>query len=210
MKDYIDSLNWRYATKKYDPDRKVSNEDIEMLKEAVRLSVSSMGLQPYRILIIENPEVKAKLKPAANNQAGITDASHLFVFAAETNVGEEHIGTYIENISKVRETPKDTLKPFENMMNAYMKSQSDEAKSIWVAKQSYIALSSLINAAALLKVDATPMEGFNTAAFDEILGLPNLGLTTVVIATVGHRHSEDPFQHFKKVRKPHEELFITI
>jgi nitroreductase len=210
MKQYIESLNWRYATKKYDTTRKVSAEDIESLKEAVRLSVSSMGLQPYKVLIIENPEVREQLKPAANNQASITEASHLFVFATETNVGEGHIDAYISNISKTREIEKGTLKPFENMMNGYMNTLSEEKKSIWAAKQAYIALSTLINTAPLLKIDATPMEGFNAQQFDEILGLDKLGLHTAVIATVGYRHEEDPFQHLKKVRKPNEELFITI
>lgn len=210
MKQYIESLNWRYATKKYDPERKVSAEDINTLKEAVRLSVSSMGLQPYKVLIIENPEVRHKLLPAANNQASITEASHLFVFATEANVGPEHVDAYIDNISKVREIEKSTLKPFENMMNGFLSTQTEEGKKIWAAKQAYIALSTLINTAPFLKIDATPMEGFNTQQFNEILELDKLGLHTAVIAAVGYRHEEDPFQHVKKVRKPQEELFITI
>lgn len=210
MKEYIESLNWRYATKKYDPARKVSDKDIETLKDAVQLSVSAMGLQPYKILIIDNPEVRIKLKEVGNNQDSIINASHLFVFATETNLGPEHVGTYIDNISKVRQVTKDTLAPFENAINGYIKQQSGESIKNWASKQAYIALSTLINTAALLKIDATPMEGFSAAGFDDVLELDKLGLTAAVIATVGYRHSDDPFQHLKKVRKPKEELFITV
>ena len=169
-----------------------------------------MGLQPYRILIIENREVREKLKAASYGKDGIIDASHLFVFATEKNVGTAHISAYINNISKVREVEKESLKPFEGMMQGFLNNRTEDFKNTWAEKQVYIALSTLINAAAMLKIDATPMEGFNPALFDEILGLDRLGLTATVIAPVGYRHSEDSFQHLKKVRKPHEELFITI
>lgn len=210
MENYIESLNWRYATKKYDPSKKVSAQDLETLKEAVQLSVSSMGLQPYKVLIIENPEVRQKLKAAGYNQDGITESSQLFVFAYEKNVSEKHVDAYMDNISKVREIEKESLKPFEDTINGFINNQTEEGKNAWAAKQTYIALSTLINTAALLKIDATPMEGFNAQQFDEILGLDKLGLSTAVIAAVGYRHEEDGFQHFKKVRKPQNELFITI
>ena len=210
MKVYIESLNWRYATKKYNPAGKISQQDLETLKEALQLSVSSMGLQPYKVLIIENPEVREKLKEAGYSQDAITNASHLFVFATETNLGPELVDNYMNTISKVREVSRDTLLPFENMVNGFIERQNEEAKKEWAANQTYIALSTLINTAAMLKIDATPMEGFNAAAFDEILGLNKLGLTTSVIAAVGYRHEEDAFQHLKKVRKPKNELFITV
>ncbi|WP_417350215.1 NAD(P)H-dependent oxidoreductase [Flavobacterium alkalisoli] len=210
MKNYIESLNWRYATKKYDPAKKVSKNDLETLKEAVQLSVSSMGLQPYKVLIIENPEVREQLKAAGYNQDGITESSHLFVFAYEKNVNETHVDAYMENISKVRQVEKESLKPFENMVNGFIQNQTEEGLNTWAVKQAYIALSTLINTAALLHIDATPMEGFNAQQFDEILGLDKLSLSTAVIAAVGYRHEEDSFQHLKKVRKPENELFITI
>ncbi|MFL9836297.1 NAD(P)H-dependent oxidoreductase [Flavobacterium sp. ST-75] len=192
------------------PYKKVSAQDLETLKEAVQLSVSSMGLQPYKVLIIENPEVRQNLKAAGYNQDGITESSQLFVFAYEKNVSENHVDAYMDNISKVREVEKESLKPFEDMVNGFINNQTEEGKNEWAAKQAYIALSTLINTAALLKIDATPMEGFNAQQFDEILGLDKLGLSTAVIAAVGYRHEEDGFQHFKKVRKPKNELFITI
>lgn len=212
MTNYIDSLKWRYATKKYDATKKVSKEDIETLKEAVQLSVSSIGLQPYRVLVIESPEVREKLKAAANgnNQSLVTDASYLFVFANETNVGDAHIDKYFNNIMKTRGIEAESLKDFKNSISGYIGGLSVEEKDAWTSKQSYIALSSLINAAALLKIDTTPIEGFNAAQFNEILGLEELGLSATVIVTVGYRHEDDYMQHAVKVRKPSEELFITL
>jgi len=210
MEDYIKTLEWRYATKKYDADKKVSAQDLKTLKDAVRLSVSSMGLQPYKVIIIENPEVREQLKAAAFNQSGIVDASHVFVFANEVNVGPKQVESYIENISKTREVTKESLEGFSNSMNSFINSQNEENRLFWTSKQAYIAMASLINAAAVLKIDATPMEGFDKKEFNRILGLDELGLNAAVVATVGYRHKDDPFQHLRKVRKPHDELFITI
>lgn len=212
MTSYIESLKWRYATKKYDSSKKVSKEDLETLKEAVKLSVSSVGFQPYKVIIIESPEVREKLKDAAggNNQNLIVDSSHLFVFANETNVGNEQIDNYIGNISKIRNVETESLKGLGDYLSGFLGSLSIEDKNTWTAKQSYIALSTLINSAALLKIDATPMEGFNATQFNEILGLDKLGLNAAVIATIGYRHEDDAMQHAAKVRKSNEELFITL
>jgi nitroreductase len=210
MNTLVESLKWRYATKKYDATRKISAEDLQALKEATKLSVSSMGLQPYRVLVIENQELRAKLQPAAYGQTAITESSHLFVFAIEKNVGEKEVASYMENISKTREIPVESLAGFSKSINGFMQNLDQEARINWAKKQTYIALSTLINAAAFLKIDATPMEGFVAHQFDEILGLETLGLTTSVIATVGYRHAEDATQHYKKVRKSNEELFINL
>lgn len=210
MDNYIQSLEWRYATKKYDSSRKVSAEDLQTLKDAVRLSVSSMGLQPYKVVIVENTQVREQLKAAAFNQSGIVDASHLFVFANEANVGVRHVEDYIENIARVREVSAESLSPFADKIKEFLMSQTDESRMFWTSKQAYIAMSSLINAAAVLKIDATPMEGFDKQEFNRILGLDAMGLNAAVVATVGYRHPDDHFQHNKKVRKPNNELFITI
>ena len=210
MSELINSLNWRYATKKYDASKKISKQDLETLKEATKLSVSSMGLQPYRILVIDNPELREKLQPAAYNQSQITDASQLFVFAIEKNIGEKQISAYMKNISETRGIPVDSLEGFSGMIQGFVNGLDENGKENWAKKQAYLALSTLVNTAATLKIDATPMEGFNAQQFDEILGLDALGLTTAVIATVGYRHDEDATQHFKKVRKSNEELFINL
>ena len=210
MSTLLDNLNWRYATKKFDATKKISSEDLNTLKEAVRLAASSYGLQPYKVVIVENPEIREQLKAAAYGQTQITDASQLFIFANDLNAGPESVAAYIQNISETRGIPTEALGGFADMMNGVISNLSQDAKNIWTAKQTYIALGTLLAAAAELKIDATPMEGFNPAAFNEILGFDKLGLNASVIATVGYRHDEDDTQHYKKVRKSHEELFITI
>jgi nitroreductase len=210
MSTLLENLNWRYATKKFDATKKVSAEDLNTLKEAVRLSASSYGLQPYKVIIVENPEIREQLKAAGYGQTQITDASQLFIFANDLNAGAESVDAYIANISETRGVPADALAGFADMMKGTIANLSQEAKNTWTAKQTYIALGTLLAAAAELKIDATPMEGFNPAAFNEILGFDKLGLNASVIATVGYRHDEDEAQHYKKVRKSHENLFITI
>ncbi|QSW87928.1 MULTISPECIES: NAD(P)H-dependent oxidoreductase [Flavobacterium] len=210
MSTFLESLNWRYATKKFDAAKKISDADLNTLKEAVRLAASSYGLQPYKVIIVENPEIREKLKAAAYGQTQITDASQLFIFANDLNAGPESVAAYIKNISETRGVPTEALGGFSDMMNGVISNLSQDAKNIWTAKQTYIALGTLLAAAAELKIDATPMEGFNPAAFNEILGFDKLGLNASVIATVGYRHEEDEAQHYKKVRKSHEDLFITL
>ena len=210
MSEILNSLNWRYATKKYDASKKVSAEDLNTLKEATKLSVSSMGLQPYKILVIENPELREKLKGAAYGQTPITDASQLFVFAIEKNVGDLQIEKYMQNISDTRGIPVESLDGFSGMIKGFVSGLDENGRDNWAKKQAYLALSTLINTASFLKIDATPMEGFSADQFDEILGLDKLGLTTAVIAVVGYRHEEDASQHYKKVRKSNEELFINL
>jgi len=212
MLNYIDSLKWRYAVKKYDTTKKVSSEDIETLKEAVRLSVSSVGLQPYKVIIVETQAVKEQLAEAAsgNNKNVFADASHLFIFANELNVGATHVEKYIDNVSVQREVAKEAVSGFADYINGFLSSLTEEQKNIWTAKQAYIALSTLINSAALLKIDATPMEGFDAAKLNQILNLEEKGLNAAVIAAIGYRHEEDAMQHAKKVRKPNDELFITL
>ena len=210
MSTLLDNLNWRYATKKYDAAKKISTADLNTLKEAVRFSASSYGLQPYKIVIVENPELREQLKGAAYGQTPITDASHLFIFANDLNLDAKSVDYYMESISETRGVPVEALDGLSGMIKGQIAGLSSDAKNNWTAKQTYIALGTLLAAAAELKIDATPMEGFNAAAFNEILGFDKLGLNTSVIATVGYRHDEDETQHYKKVRKSHENLFITI
>lgn len=210
MSTLLDNLNWRYATKKYDAAKKISTADLNTLKEAVRFSASSYGLQPYKIVIVENPELREQLKGAAYGQTPITDASHLFIFANDLNLDAKSVETYMESISETRGVPVEALDGLSGMIKGQIAGLSSDAKNNWTAKQTYIALGNLLTAAAELKIDATPMEGFNPAAFNEILGFDKLGLNAAVIAVVGYRHNEDDTQHYKKVRKSQEELFITL
>lgn len=208
--NFIENAKWRYATKKYDTNKKVSEKDIEFLKEAINLAATSYGLQPFKVLIIENQEVRKQLQPASWGQSQIVDASHLFVFVNIVNPGEKEIDAYVENISKVREIKTDSLQGFSNYIKGAVGKFSNEQKANWTSKQTYLALGNLLNAASELKIDVTPIEGFEPAKYDEILGLTENGLHASLVAAIGYRSSEDGNQHLKKVRKPLEELFETI
>jgi len=210
MSTYNQNLKWRYATKKFDPTKKIAKQDIELLKEAIQLSASSYGLQPYKVIIISDPEIKAKLKVAANGQAQLEDASHVVVFANLSDLSEKHVASYIDNISKTRGLETQQLEGFSSLMNSVVGGLSEDAREVWAAKQTYIALGNLLSAAADLKIDSCPMEGFDADKFAEILNLKQLNLTPSVIAPIGYRSTEDTTQHYGKVRKPEEELFITI
>ena len=210
MSNFIKNANWRYATKKFDATKKISKQDLETLKEAIRLSASSFGLQPYRILIIENPELRAKLQPAAWGQSQIVDASQLIVFANITNFGETEIDVSIANTTKTRGLPADALKGYGDFMKSKIVALPEDVRNTWASKQTYLALGNLMNAASELKIDVTPMEGFEPAQVNEILGLGKLGLNATLLATIGYRHEEDATQHYAKVRKSNEELFINL
>lgn len=210
MNTFLENQNWRYATKKFDATKKISTEELNILKEAIRLSTSSYGLQLYKVIIVENPALRSQLQLAGYGQNQITEASHLLVFANQTIVGDEDIDAYLKNATDTRNLPEGALSGYGDFMKGGINPMTQEIKNIWTAKQTYLALANLMNAAAELKIDVTPMEGFNAAKFNEILDLDKLNLNAAVIATVGYRHSEDATQHYKKVRKSHEELFITL
>lgn len=210
MNNFIENQNWRYATKKFDTTKKVSTEDLETLKKAIQLSSSSYGLQLYKVFIIENPAIRAQLQPVSWGQSQIVEASHLFVFANVVDVQENHIDNYVQNIANTRGLALEDLKGYSDFMKSKIVSLPVEQKAVWTSKQTYLALGNLLNAAAELKIDVTPMEGFEPEKYNEILGLNKLGLNASLVATVGYRHEEDATQHYAKVRKPIEELFETI
>ncbi|QCR21503.1 NAD(P)H-dependent oxidoreductase [Pontibacter sp. SGAir0037] len=207
--DLLESLHWRYATKKFS-SKKVSQDKLQTILDAINLSASSVGMQPYRLFVIENQELRKELgKGSFNSQ--IADASHLLVFAAYSAVRKEHIEKYIQYVAKVRETPAENLADFKNSLESYLLSRTDEENFIWSAKQAYIALGTGLIAAAHLKVDATPMEGFDAEKFDTLLGLKELGLKSVVLLALGYRDEENDFlAKQKKVRLPKEEFITEI
>jgi nitroreductase len=210
MNTFLENQNWRYATKKFDATKKIPAHDLDILMEAIRLSSSSYGLQPYKILIVENADLRAKIQKAAWGQSQVVDASHLLVFANQTDISDTQIDDFIENTSKTRGIAAETLTGYQGFMKSKINELSGDAKNNWNAKQTYLALANLLNAAAELKIDVTPMEGFSPADVNEILELSKLGLTSTLLAPIGYRHAEDATQHYKKVRKSKEELFITL
>lgn len=210
MSNLIDTLKWRYATKKFDATKKISKEDLETLKEVIRLSASSYGLQPYKVFIIEDPEVRAKLQPASWGQSQIVDASHLVVFANITDFGASEIDSFLNNIVATRQIPIESISGYGDFMKNTLTALPVDVRNNWTSKQTYIALGNLLSAAAELKIDATPMEGFEAEKVNEILGLKEKGLNAAVFAALGYRHEEDATQHYAKVRKSNEELFINL
>jgi nitroreductase len=210
MSNFIENANWRYATKKFDTTKKVSEKDLAILKESIRLSASSYGLQPYKVILVENPELRAKLQSASWGQTQIVEASHLFVFANITNFGEQHVDEYFDNLTTTREIQMEAVQGYKDFVKNFINTLPVDVKNVWTSKQTYIALSNLLNAAAELKIDVTPMEGFEPQKYNEILGLDELGLNASLVATIGYRHEEDGLQHLKKVRKSEKELFLTL
>jgi len=204
----IEKLEWRYATKKFDATKKLSQEQLASLLTAVRLTPTSYGLQSYKVVVVENPEIKEKLRAASYGQPQLTDASHVIVFATETAIDEALVNKYVDNIAATRNIDRKHLHEYEHLMLGTVNRLSDEIKIGWSTKQTYIALGFLLAAAAELEIDACPMEGFEAGKFDEILGLKEKGLASTVIAPVGFRSDEDHYSHLAKVRRPQEELFI--
>ena len=205
----IAALHWRYATKKFDPTKKLSPGEWAKFEQVLQLSPSSYGMQPYRFVVVTDPALREQLKPAAHGQSQITDASHLVVFAARTDVTADDVEHYMERISAVRGVDRAHLERYASTIKGDVVTgpRHDIARE-WCARQAYIALGSLLTFAALVSVDVCPIEGFDPARFEEILGLPAQGYGAVVLAAVGHRAADDGAASLPKVRFPEAELIV--
>jgi len=203
----IEDLNWRYATKKFDSSKKISAEDLESIKEATRLSASSYGLQPYEILIITDPKIKASLVEHSYNQKQVEDCSHLFVICHYKEIPDSIVEGYMKNISETRGMDIEALEGFQTAIKSAIKGKNSENLQNWAAKQCYMALSNLLSACAHLRVDSCPMEGFVPDAYSEVLNLAELNLYPCLLAPIGYRSDDDIAASFKKVRKKSENLF---
>ncbi|MEL7163763.1 MAG: NAD(P)H-dependent oxidoreductase [Bacteroidota bacterium] len=201
-------LNWRYATKSFDSARRVSEEDISTLKEAVNLTATSYGLQPFRVALIADDATKEKLRATAYDQAQLTTASHVFVFASKLDMSPGYVDDFIRRTAAIRGADPEQLAGYGNYIKGSLEGRDAAFIKDWNRRQAYIALGTLLATAAELRVDACPMEGFDAGKVDEILGLKARGLTTAVIAPVGYRSAEDPTQYKAKVRLPLDELFL--
>ncbi|MGF7026257.1 MULTISPECIES: nitroreductase family protein [Sphingobacterium] len=207
----LDTLAWRYATKKYDPTRKVAQEDVDKILEAARMAPSSSGLQQFRVIVITNQELKEKIVPVAWGQQIVADSSHLLVFAGWDSYTDERIDNTFDKMNALRGLPLDTTDEYKNRLKAQLSSLSGEQQAAHAAKQAYIAFGLAIAQAAELGVDATPMEGFSNAELDELLGLDKLGLKSAVMLPLGYRMEEqDWLLKLKKFRLPKEEFLIEL
>lgn len=208
--ELLDKLNWRYATKAMNGET-VPQEKIDNIIEAISLAPTSSGLQPFEVFVITNQEVKEQIKPIAWNQSVITDCSHLLVFAAWDNYTAERINKMFDLTNTVRGFENEGWENYRQMLLGSYPQRDAEVNFNHAAKQAYIALSQAMTAAAFEEVDSTPMEGFDPAALDKILGLKEKGLRSCVILTLGYRATEkDWLVKLKKVRKSKEDLITEI
>jgi nitroreductase / dihydropteridine reductase len=210
MKTVSEALAWRYATKKFDPTKKLSDEQVATLLESVCMAPSSYGLQPFRVILVSSPEVRAKLRAAAWNQSPVTDASHLIVFAAMTNVNDAYVDEFTALISRVRNAPVDSLKGYSDMMKGSLVGKDAAVLTEWAARQAYLAHGVMATTAAIEGIDMLSMEGFDPKQFDEILDLAKDGLTSVVVAAVGVRAGDDAYATLAKVRFPRDTMVKEV
>ncbi|MFT3739516.1 MAG: NAD(P)H-dependent oxidoreductase [Breznakibacter sp.] len=206
----LQNLKWRYATKQFDASKKLSKQQLDTVLEATNLAATSYGLQPFDVLVVENPDIRKKLREAAWGQSQLTDASQIVVFAAKTNLSAAHVDEFVARISQTRGIPVETLADYRNMMVGSVEGRSPEARTQWAARQAYVALGTLLTASAAEGIDACPMEGFSPDQFDEILGLKEKNLTAVVIAALGFRSANDKYQHAAKVRRDIKDIVRFI
>lgn len=207
--NYLEALSRRYSVKKFNAEI-ILQETLHNILESGKLSASSLGLQPYKIIVVESKEMKEKLIPAFYNPSQISTCSHLIVIISKKILDESYVNGYFRHISEVRETSLDKLDPFRNSINQHISQKTQDEIFNWAEKQSYIVLANLMYAAAIESVDTCPMEGFRQNLIEEILDInPDEEKVTVTLA-LGYRSEEDHFQHMKKVRKPNEKLFKFI
>lgn len=205
----IENLNWRHAVKAYDSTKKVSEEDLNKILEAARLAPTSSGLQPFRLIVVENQELKEKMVSGAFNPEVMRDSSHVLVFAAWDSYSNEKIDKVYDHHTDVRDLPRGRFSSYTDMIKDLYNAQTPEQHFAHTARQTYIALGLAMAQAAELKIDSTPAEGFNNEMVDEILGLKEFGLKSVTLLYLGYRDSENDYlNHMKKVRIPMEEFII--
>ncbi|MDD2907708.1 MAG: NAD(P)H-dependent oxidoreductase [Candidatus Gracilibacteria bacterium] len=210
MSELIKKLQWRYATKDFDTNKKVSDSDLEDIIEAFRLTPSSFGLEPWKLVIVENPEIRQELQAHSWNQSQITKASHLLVFARVKNIDDAYIDKYLENNSKITGVSREDLVGYEGMMKGYFSSLDEQGKILWASEQVFLALGNVMNLLAQKEIDSCAIGGFNPVKYDEVLDLDKHGLASVVVLPIGYRSSEDKYASKPKVRFSKEEVVLKI
>lgn len=209
-KTTLESLQWRYATKKFDRTKKLSEEKLSILKEAFNLTATSYGLQPLKMLVIGTETLKEKLIPLTMNQSQVSDASHVLVICTEAEMSSELIKNYFTLVEHTRNTDRSILDPFEAFLIDDFSKKTKEAIDIWMAKQAYLAMGNLLTVCALEGIDSCPIEGFEPAKYDQLLELKEKGLQSVLVLAVGYRAEDDFFSSLKKVRRGVADVIIEL
>ena len=210
MMNALESLNWRYATKKFDANRTLTDVQVDQLLEAGNLAASSYGLQPYKLLVIKNQDLQDQLVAHSYNQRQVADASHVIVIAVRTDVNADYISAFSERVEKTRGLDAGTMNTYRDVMVGTIGKLSAEDLFQWSAKQTYIVLGTMMAAAAQMEIDTCPMEGFVPAKYDELLDLKSKNLRSVLVLPVGYRAEDDATQHQKKVRLPLDEIVVRV
>ena len=203
----IKSLEWRYAAKKFDDKKMLSETQIHTLKEAFNLTATSYGLQPVKMVVIKNKEIQKQLVEHSWNQEQVAQASHVIVICTQDSIKENDIEKYFDLVKKTRNTPDEILNPFKDYLKSDISNKSEDQLAFWMKNQAYIALGNLLTVAAVEEIDSCPMEGFESDKYNELLDLHEKGLNAAVIATIGYRSDDDSTQYSRKVRKSINNLF---
>jgi len=206
----VEKLKWRYATKKFDASRILSDEKLDILKETFNLTATSYGLQPLKLVVVSNPDMKKQLMPLTYNQPQVRDASHVLILCIEKNINEDFILDHFKRVEGTRNTPRNILDPFEkNLIASFTEKDALEIRD-WMINQLYLTLGALLTVCAVENIDACPIEGFEPKKYDQLLGLKEKGLESVIVLPVGFRDESDFFINLKKVRRGVDELVIEV
>lgn len=206
----LSALNFRYAVKKFDAEKKLSSLQIETLLESARLTATSYGLQLMKIVVVENVELRKQLVNCSFDQQQVKDASHLLILCRERDLELKHFENYVNQVAETRSQDPESLEGFKNMMVNSILTKSEEEQEIWLEKQVYINLGNLLTACAILGIDSCPMEGFIPEEYDRILGLEEKNLASVLALPIGYRAADDKNAKLKKVRRLKDDFLITI
>ncbi|MFD2255332.1 NAD(P)H-dependent oxidoreductase [Luteolibacter algae] len=208
--ELLSALNFRYATKVFDSSQKILPEVWSAIETSLTLTPSSFGLQPWKFLVIDSPDIREKLKAESWGQSQVTDASHLVVLTARTDLSRQDIDSWIARLSEVQGTPLDALAGLSGVISSFSSGKTPAEQQAWNARQVYIALGQLMSSAALMGIDSCPLEGISADGYDEVLGLKDSGYATAVACALGYRSADDKYAVAPKARYPHERVIVHI
>ncbi|RKN81344.1 NAD(P)H-dependent oxidoreductase [Ulvibacterium marinum] len=210
MSNSIENLEWRYAVKKFDHEKVLSQEKVELLKQAFNLTATSYGLQPIRMVVLKDKDLQKQLVSHSFGQQQVAQASHVLVICIESVINTDFIKNYFKRVKKIRNTPDEVLEPYlVALLDDFSQKKTPEIQQ-WCINQAYLSMGNLLTVCAMEKIDSCPMEGFNPEGYDKLLELPEKGLNSVLVLPVGYRAKDDMFSGFKKVRKKMDDSIIEI
>jgi nitroreductase len=206
----IEKLNWRYATKKFDTTKQLSDSQLEILKEAFNLTALSYGLQTLKMVVVGDKSIRENLVALAFGQRQVADASHLLVLCIQNEIDTDDVEEHFDTVKAIRNTPDEILDPFKEQLKSTIETMPNSKKSDWATKQAYIALGNLMTVCAVEEIDSCPMEGFLPEELDKVLNLDKYELKSVLLLPVGFRAEDDMFASLKKVRKPISDTVLEL